>query len=409
MHHPFPLFSRRLLRAGVFTAGLLACFVAPVRAAGDAASLRPLIDEQFAFAEKQYAGLLYRIGEDKTRLPRSFENGKLKLVPPRDWTSGFFPGCLWLVHEQTGSAAMKAAAEDFTARVESIKDFSGHHDVGFMLYCSYGEGYRLTKNPAFRDVLIQGARSLSKRYDPKVGLIRSWDFGKWKYPVIIDNMMNLELMMFAHEQTGEASFKEIALNHANKTLANHFRPDGSSFHLVDYDPATGEPTKKQTVQGHADDSVWARGQSWGFYGYTMMYRFTRDPAYLAQARKIADFLINHPRLPADKIPYWDYDAPSIPDAPRDASAGALMSSALLELSEYVEPPTAARYRAVALQQLRSLSSPAYRAALGENGNFLLMHCVGHIPEKHEIDTPLIYADYYFLEALRRAKSHLAKN
>lgn len=369
-------------------------------AAADQKPLAALADEQFAFAARQYRGMLAQLATEKNRLPHSYVNGTLKTVTATEWTSGFFPGCLWLVYEHTGAADLEAAAKDFTARVESIQHFTKHHDVGFMLGCSYGQGYRITHEPAYRDVLINGARSLATRFNPTVGLIRSWDFGKWKYPVIIDNMMNLELLVFAARESGDERLRDIAVSHANRTMAEHFRPDGSSFHLVEYDPANGAVVKRQTVQGFADPSAWARGQAWGLYGFTRMHALTGDPAYLAQARRIADFIVGHPRLPADGIPYWDFDAPRIPDALRDVSAGAIMCSALFDLADQVGAD-GARYRALAERQLRTLSTAAFRAGLGENGNFLLMHGVGHIPEKREIDVPLVYADYYFLEALAR--------
>ncbi len=387
-----------------FTRGLLACAVSLIGFANGQAAEADLAEvarEQFAFAAKQYAGMLTRMAGDAARQPRTFEKGVFKAVPARDWTSGFFPGALWLVYEQTGDSAMKSAAEDFTKRVESIQFFKDHHDVGFMLGCSYGEGLRVTGDATYRAVLVQGARSLATRYKSPPGLIRSWDAKEWKYPVIVDNMMNLELLWFAHKQTGEAAFREIAVNHADKTIANHFRENGSSFHLVDYDPETGAVLKKQTVQGAANDSAWARGQGWGLHGYATMARLTGEARYLEQARKVAAFILSHPRLPEDGVPYWDFDAPGIPDAPRDASAAALMACGFLELADQVPAEEAAKYRALAEKQLCSLSSPAYRAKLSENGNFLIMHCVGHKPANSEVDVPLNYADYYFLKALSR--------
>jgi len=374
-------------------------------AAGQRDELLARLPAVFTFAEAQYQGLLTSI-QAKTNLPRSFIHGKLKLVKPDDWTSGFFPGSLWYLYEYSGDAKWQTAASNYTARLENIQNFRGHHDVGFMLGCSYGNGYRLTHDPAYRAVLLQGARSLSSRFSPQVGLIRSWDFGKWKYPVIMDNMMNLELLMWAARESGESGFSNIATQHADKTLLNHFRTDGSSFHLVDYNPTNGTVTRKQTVQGFADTSAWARGQAWGLYGFTMMYRETRRPEYLAQAGRVARFIMNHPRLPADKIPYWDFDATNLPSAPRDASAAAIMASALLELSGYVEADFARECRQLARQQLLSLSKPPYLAKRGKNGGFLLQHSVGHMPEKSEIDVPLNYADYYFLEDLLRYR-HLA--
>jgi hypothetical protein len=343
----------------------------------------------------------------QTNLPRTFEKGELKLVRPADWTSGFFPGSLWYLYESNGRPQWKAAAQDYTARLESIKDHTGSHDVGFMLNCSYGNGYRLTGDPHYRDVLLQGAQTLSTRFDPRVGAIRSWDHTKWQYPVIIDNMMNLELLTWAAQESNDANLEHIANQHARTTLHDHFRPDASSWHVVDYNPTNGAVLQKKTHQGAADDSAWARGQAWGLYGYTMMYRETGRPEYLAQAQKIARFLMHHPRLPADKIPYWDFDAPDIPNAPRDASAAAIMASALIELSGQVEPEFGRQCLELARQQLRSLSSPAYLAAVGENGGFLLRHCVGHLPKSSEVDVPLVYADYYFLEALLRYQKQAA--
>ncbi len=365
---------------------------------------RDLLDiarEQFQFAALQYDGLLAAMrGEKPDREPHSVRNGKLRTVRPAGWTSGFFPGSLWLIYEQTRDPRHRAAAEDFTRRLAPIQNFTGHHDVGFMLGCSYGEAWRLTRDPACCAILIQGARSLATRYSPAVGLIKSWDNKKWQYPVIVDNMMNLGLLWFAGAETGEKTFRDIVTSHADKTLVNHFRADSSSFHLVAYDPLTGAVQKRQTVQGHADSSAWARGQAWGLAGFAAAARYAGSPAYRAQAEKIARFIINHSRMPADGIPCWDYDAPGAPNAaPRDASAGAVTALGLLDLAQQLGPEQGAPYRAFAERQLRSLATPAYRARLGENGHFLLMHSVGHLPGNSEIDVPLVYADYYFLKAL----------
>jgi unsaturated chondroitin disaccharide hydrolase len=370
--------------------------------------LLEIIPDNFTFAAAQYERLLATITNDP-KLPRAFESGRVVMVTPEDWTSGFFPGSLWFLYEYTNDPKWLAVATNYTERLDRIKTFRGHHDVGFMLGCSYWQGLRLTQNSAYRAVLIQGARSLATRYKSEVGLIRSWDFGRWKYPVIVDNLMNLELLTFAARESGEQRLYDIAVQHADKTLQNHFRADFSSYHVVDYNPTNGAVLRKMTQQGAADDSAWARGQAWGLYGYTAMYRETGDPAYLAQAVNIANYILNHPRLPADKIPYWDFDAPGIPNVPRDASAAAIISSALLELSGFVPLDLAANYISLAQQQLLSLSSAAYRAAPGENGNFILKHSVGSHPEGREIDVPLNYADYYFLEALLRYQDLLGSN
>ena len=373
----------------------------------DSDALTKSIPTTFEFAESQYGRLLAGAKEDP-KIPRTVEGGKVKTVAPKDWTSGFIAGSLWYLYEFSNDQKWLSAATDYTLRLDSIKDYRGSHDVGFMLGCSYGNGYRLTKNPAFREVILKGAESLSSRFNPQVGALRSWDHKGWNYPVIIDNMMNLEFLMDASNEGHVERYRQIAIAHADKTLHNQFRADSSSFHVVDYNPTNGEIIAKKTHQGAADDSAWARGQGWAVYGYTMMYRKTKNPAYLAQATKVADFILNHPRLPADKIPYWDFDAPGIPTAPRDVSAAAVMSSALIELSGMVGGEAGKNYLNLAKQQLVSLSSPAYLAKPGENGNFILMHSVGNFPANSEIDVPLNYADYYFIEALLRYQ-HLKKS
>jgi unsaturated chondroitin disaccharide hydrolase len=367
-----------------------------------------VIRDSLDFAAAQYG----KMGEQlkgQEGAPRSWEKGNLRTVGYKDWTSGFYAGSLWYLFEATGDTKWRDTAAAATKILEEEKNNLGTHDVGFVLYCSYGNGLRLTGNSAYREVLLTGAKSLSTRFNPTVGSIKSWDGRpQWPFPVIVDNMMNLELLMWAAKAGKEPKFAEIATTHADTTLRNHFRPDNSSYHVVDYDPADGKIRSRVTHQGAADNSAWARGQAWGLYGYTMMHRETGKPEYLAQAKKIAAFIINHPRLPADKVPYWDFDAPGIPNVPRDSSAAAIMSSALLELRKFVDAETAKGYTALAEQQIRSLSSPAYRAKLGENGCFILMHATGNHPQGGEIDVPITYGDYYFIEALLRAKAGLER-
>ncbi|MFI5130961.1 MAG: glycoside hydrolase family 88 protein [Chitinophagales bacterium] len=357
--------------------------------------------------EKQTDVLLQEVAKVKNSKPdlaspRTVENGELKMVSSRDWTSGFFPGQLWFLYEYTGKKEWKEAAEIFTANLEREKTNAGTHDMGFKIYCSFGSGYRLTKNAAYRDIIIQSAKTLSTRFKPVIGCIRSWDSNrdKWGYPVIIDNMMNLELLFRATQLTGDSSFYRIAVTHANTTMLNHYRPDHSSYHVVDYDTVTGKVVKKNTHQGAADESAWARGQSWGLYGYTMCYRFTRNKKYLQQAENIASFLLNHPNLPKDYVPYWDFNAPNIPDEERDASAASILASGLYELSTYSK--NGRMYKERADKIIESLTNN-YRSAPGENKGFILIHCVGHKPAKSEIDVPIDYADYYFIEALLRSK------
>ncbi|MBO0951424.1 glycoside hydrolase family 88 protein [Fibrella forsythiae] len=354
----------------------------------------------FAVAARQYDGML-KAHPDTTRFPQSTNpDGTPRDMKSDWWCSGFFGGSLWYLFQEAGDARWKKAAELWTAAVKKEQYNTGTHDLGFMIYCPFGNGYRLTKNESYKPVMLTAAKSLATRFDPKVGLIKSWNkFQTYNYPVIIDNMMNLELLFWAAKNGGDKRLREIAIIHADNTLKNHYRPDGSSFHVVCYNP-DGTVAAKKTAQGYADESAWARGQAWGLYGYTVMYRETKDKKYLDQARRIADFYLNHPNLPADKVPYWDFNAPGIPTEERDASAAAITASALLELGTY-GGPSAKTYMQAAEQMLQSLSSPTYRANPGENNHFIIKHCVGHKPAKSEVDVPLVYADYYYLEALLR--------
>lgn len=383
------------------------CFL-PLVSCSRQETMTELTDRVFTVAEQQYA-CMDTLLTDKT-LPRTLLSGG-KFVPSTIywWCSGFYPGSLWYIYEYTGNEHIKALAQKNTLKLDSVQYVTRDHDVGFQLNCSYGNAFRLTGNEIYRKVLYQGAKSLSTRFSAKTGVIRSWDFVRkgcdWKYPVIIDNMMNLELLLSMSKAYDNDSLQYIACTHANTTIRNHFRDDYSTYHLVDYDPETGKVRHKQTVQGYSDESSWSRGQAWALYSYTMMFRMTGFQNYLLQAGHIADMLIR--RLPADGIPYWDFDAPDIPNALRDASSAAIMASAFIELSHYISRVEAKEtYLDMAEKQLRTLASKEYLAEPGTNGNFILKHSVGSFPDKSEVDVPLTYADYYFLEALLRYKNLL---
>jgi unsaturated chondroitin disaccharide hydrolase len=358
-------------------------------------------------SEKQFSLLLIEANK-ANRIPRTVNSeGEMHWTNETfDWTEGFFPGSCWYLYEFTKDEKWKLAAEKFQSKFEDHKYLTTNHDLGFVFNCSYGNGYKLTNNEAFKQVMITAGDSLLTRFNPTVGCIKSWDVDGgwqkergWQYPVIIDNMMNLELLFKLSKLTGNSKYREAAVTHANTTLNNHFRDDNSSYHVVDYDPDTGEVRGKQTAQGFADESAWARGQAWGLYGYTVCYRFTKDTVYLKQAEKIANFIINYKGTPKDGIPYWDYNAANIPNEPRDVSAAAITVSALLELDGYSDES----YKTEINKIMNSLASEAYTAKLGENHNFILKHSVGSIPHNNEIDVPLNYADYYYLEALLRYK------
>ncbi|MFB9054221.1 glycoside hydrolase family 88 protein [Formosa undariae] len=345
------------------------------------------------------------LGPRKLFFPRTLtKSGNLKLVSKRDWTSGFYPGVLWYMYRLTEKDQWKEKAELYTSLLESEKFNDSNHDLGFKMMPSFGLGYEMTKNESYKKVLVQSARTLITRFNAKVGSIRSWDHNtdKWEFPVIIDNLMNLELLFWASKETGDPVFYNIAVTHAKTTMKNHFRNDYSSYHVVGYNPETGEVISKNTHQGYADESSWARGQAWALYGYTMIYRETKDPVFLKQAEHVANYILNIEKLPEDFVPLWDFDLKDFNSEPRDASASAVIASALLELSTFTETEEEV-YIDVANKIITSLSSKKYFSEIGTNKGFLLKHSTGSKPKDSEIDVPLIYADYYYLEALSRKK------
>lgn len=368
-----------------------------------------VINNDINFSTRQYSLMLQQIGrEGKVRIPKTIDKlGRMVYIPIDDWCSGFFPGSLCYLYQLTNDKSWLVQSKRFTEALDSIQYLTWHHDVGFMIGSSYLNIYRLSPNKAYKKAIIQTAKSLCTRFRKKAGVIQSWNVDRgwqskrgWTCPVIIDNMMNLELLFEATRLSGDSTYWKVAVSHANKTLENQFRKDGSCYHVVDYDPNNGAVLHRQTAQGYADNSAWARGQAWAVYGYTVCYRYTHDRKYLDQAVKTLNFVMQNPNLPDDLIPYWDFDAPNIPNEPRDASSAACIASALYEMNNYL-PDNG--YTSLADRIIRSLSSPEYRAPLGKNGCFLLMHSVGSIPHNNEIDVPLNYADYYFLEALTRRK------
>lgn len=376
-----------------------------------------LVRENIGFADKQLRHAFVEIDAahkaknttpQQRPVPRNIEeDGSLRMVSAGDWTSGFFPGVLWYMYEETGSDFWKGEAIKYTNYLEGQKTNKGTHDIGFMMYCSFGNGQRLAEVPGYREVLLESARSLSTRFNPKVGAILSWNpTDVWQFPVIIDNMMNLELLFWASRVSGDKTFRDIAVTHANTTMANHFRPDYSSYHVVDYDlVGDGKAIQHHTHQGYAHETAWARGQAWGLYGFTVCYRETGDPKYLALAENIANFIFTHKNMPKDLIPYWDHDAPNIPNEPRDVSAAAIAASALYEMST-MSSDKGAQYKKWADQIVTNISKK-YRGQLNGNRGFLTTSSTGHWPKRTEINVPINYADYYYMESLVR-KERLAE-
>lgn len=323
--------------------------------------------------------------------------GKRRDCGIEDWTSGFFPGSLWYAYELTGDQELKKQAIRYTNLLYPIRALKGTHDLGFMILCSYGNALRLSANDTIRTVLTEAADALCDRFEPQIGCIRSWDFGQWNYPVIIDNMMNLDLLFEVSKLTGDKKYYDVAVAHAKTTMKHHFRPDHTSYHLVSYDKDGGVELK-ETHQGKDNESAWSRGQAWAVYGYTACYRETKDDDFLLQAVSVANMIMGRVQT-NDSIPYWDYDAPSLSETPRDASAACITASALLELSTLI--PEGKPYFNYAETLLKNLSGTEYLAQKGENHGFILMHSTGSLPHNSEVDTPINYADYYYLEALKK--------
>lgn len=379
---------------------LMACGSMAQSLSGNA--LKKQIASNLTLALEQYKLLDKNVPAD--RMPQNFDikNGKLTTSNTKWWCAGFFPGTLWYLFEYSKSPEIRKIAEQRLNLMEPEKHFTGNHDLGFMMYCSFGNAYRITGNPSYRKTIDTAAMSLATRYRPKIQSIQSWDSSKnFKCAVIVDNMMNLELLTWVSNNGGDPRFREIAVTHANSTIERHFRPDNAAFHVLDYSLASGQLLRKTTWQGYSDSSAWSRGQAWALYGFTTMYRLTKDVKYLDQANKIATFILNHKYFPKDGIPYWDFDAPNLPNELRDASAGAIMASAFLELSDYVKGAEKKKYLSTAELILTTLSSDEYLAKPGTNGGFLLKHSVGALPLKGEVDFALTYADYYFVEAMLR--------
>ena len=406
------------------------------------AQKKDIIQENVDYAKDQLAYLIEAAQEgDTLRIPSTFKNGAIEFVPTDDWVSGFFAGTLWYMYELTGDEYYAQLAQKHTEILHDIQFLEWHHDVGFMVYDSYGNGRRLKNIEAYDTVLVNTAKSLSTRFRPAAGILQSWNtdnpahwqsYRGWDCPVIIDNMMNLELLFKVSEMTGDDTYKNIAISHADKTLANHYRDDFSTYHVVDYDDETGEVRNQHTAQGIANGSRWARGQAWSIYGFTVAYRFTQDEKYLQRAKDVANYLlVVEDNMPEDLVPLWDFDiveyANNLPqdeflypnlkdkDLPkqyteiRDVSSAAIIASALYELYWHTKDEF---YKEKADKMIESLSVAPYRAELGTNGGFILKHSVGSLPHSllnieagrpndHNIDVPLNYADYYFLEALIR--------
>ncbi|MDW7691211.1 glycoside hydrolase family 88 protein [Flammeovirgaceae bacterium SG7u.111] len=364
------------------------------------------VEESLVYCEAQASKTLELL-PDSQYLPRNVAANETdwKLVKYKDWTSGFWPGTLWYLYEYTGDEKWKQAADKYSRYLTPLSVTpAADHDLGFQVFCSFGNGYRLTKNAEYKDIILKTSDTLATLFNPTVGTILSWpvmvEKMGWPHNTIVDNMINLEMLFWASKNGGDSSLYNLAVSHAETTMENHFREDNSVYHVIVYDTLTGEKIKGVTHQGYADETMWARGQAWAIYGYTMTYRETKDPKFLDFAHKVSRVYLD--RLPEDLIPFWDFDAPGIPNAPKDASAAAVVASALIELAGYTEDAAlAGEYLTKAKKMIATLSTDEYQSK-DKNTSFLL-HSTGHHPKGSEIDASIIYADYYYVEALVRLK------
>lgn len=398
----------------LITLGIVSTLLSGSASAGKPTPIAPWFDGAVKNAAAQMGLQIKGIEKDQTQFlnPVTTKNNRFSTAycKTSNWRSGFFPGSMWYLYELTGDKGLLPLAQKYTEAISEAKYHTRNHDVGFIVNCSFGNGRRFINKEAYDSVLVTAANSLLTRFKPDAGIIQSWNVPAgssyekkgWVCPVIIDNMMNLELLFEATKISGDSTYYKVAVSHADKTLNEHFRPNGSCFHVIDYDPETGNVRHRMTQQGYADESSWSRGQAWAIYGFTMCYRETGDPRYLDRAVKTFEYMRNSRNMPKDKVPYWDMDAPDIPNEPRDASSAAIIASALYELSGYPVKDAPA-YKNYADDIMSSLSSDEYTAKPGENGRFILKHSTGNLPGDSEIDVPLNYADYYYLEALKRKR------
>ncbi len=383
------------------TAGLSSCFQTATAESID-------VDGALGYCHSKVVRSLDELSRDSidyTMMPRNIAAGDsvwhCRKATPDEWCSGFWPGVLWYDYEMTGDEKIREKAEKYTESLEYLSQRPiFDHDLGFLIFCSYGNGYRLTQNPKYKQVILASADSLATLYNPEVGTLLSWPRNVEMlggHNTIMDNMINLEMLFWAARNGGSQRLYDIAVKHAETTMKHQFRPDGTCYHVAVYDPKNGNFLRGITHQGYADNSTWARGQAWAIYGYTMVYRETQDKKFLDFACKVTDAYLK--RLPEDYVPYWDFDDPAIPQAPRDASAACVVASALLELQKYCPEEKGKEYKENAVKMLASLSGDSYRSPVRRSS--FLDHSTGHHPAGSEIDASIIYADYYYIEALQR--------
>jgi len=356
------------------------------------------INKRLTDLSNKMAVHLESITIDSTKIPRAIaEDGTLIAKNSRQWTSGFFPGTLWQLASHSQNEEILKQARTWSNFIEKEKWDTHTHDIGFKVNNTFGQWNKVEPSKRNNDIIVQASATLIKRFNENVKAIKSWDWGKerWIFPVIIDNMMNLEMLFDATDISGDSIYYQIADQHAQTTLANHFRENHSSYHVVDYDTITGAPRNKLTHQGLNDESTWARGQAWGLYGFAMAYDRTGNEAYFKKAKEIANLFFTHPNMPTDLIPYWDFDALNIPDEAKDVSAAAIAINGLMMLVKH-DSENEEKYMKWVNTVIRSLEKEEYQT---DKAPFLLGRSTGSVPDSFEVDVPISYGDYFYVQAL----------
>lgn len=364
------------------------------------------VDDALNFAQKQLKRTIAELNNDSTKFPhavRADKDSSWITTSSSAWGCGYFPGMMWYMYEITGDEFWKKNANRWTLGVEKEKYNKGAQDLGFMITSSFGNAYRLTKNKHYGEVLLETGEHFANRYNSVVGCTRSWgpNEDNKQFQVIIDNMVGTELLFTGAKIGGKKDWFDMAIKHAEKTMKNHLRSDGSTYHVVNYDPVTGVVIGKRSAQGYALESRWARGQAWAIHGFTTTARETSEGRFLQTAQKVADYFINN--LPENYIPYWDFHAPNIPDEKRDTSAASIAASGLFELSTLVEDDKAKqKYFDSACKILNSLCSPPYLSE-GTDTPAILLEMIETRYDARDPSVKLscIWGDYFFVEAIVR--------
>lgn len=359
--------------------------------------IKPFVKEALDYSIRMVRRNLQELKD----FPEIAKDGQWTPVPGGGWVGGHWTGLIWLAYAHTGDPALQSAACEWSERLAPRQYDLGTHDLGFLFELSYILGAKLTGDDSFKAPALQASRSLIQRFNPRGQYIQAWRAldasPEWRGRAIIDTLMNLYMLYWTSQETGDPIFAQVATAHANTALKRQVRPDWSTAHVMDFNPDSGEFLKQDTHQGLSPTSCWSRGQAWGVHGFAETYRWTKDETYLNASRNLAEYMLR--RNPANHVPFWDYDSPLIPNDVRDSSAGSILASGMLILATLEQDPAKAqRWRSEAITMLEALWQQV--SSRGTNEPSILIHATRSKPAGM-MDTGLIYGDYYFVEALTR--------